>query len=149
MPVDLPDETEALRVEIGRARQLRVKRQSVPGEHYYDVRGVDRFFEGLAYAVRAGVPIGPEIRGHQFLPQGTGHSGYPASEVDQLLQRIKMLAADYDMVASVHEVPRVTPLQQTFWGVRTFWRSLPVAWIIFGAVGVVVIILLFVSKTGT
>ncbi|RMB60192.1 hypothetical protein [Tessaracoccus antarcticus] len=60
------------------------------------MRDVDRFFAGLAFAARGGVPVLPHIEEHRFTTVPKGHNGYGIEAVDRLVDRVRVLAKSAD-----------------------------------------------------
>ncbi|MEO7586600.1 MAG: hypothetical protein ABIS84_01080 [Arachnia sp.] len=63
------------------------------------MRDIDRFFDGLAFAARGGVPVLPQIEEHRFLVVAKGHNGYGIEAVDRLLARVRAVAEPADDAA--------------------------------------------------
>ena len=114
MAITYSPQVVGLLSEIERARYL------PPGRHRdtsYDVRDVDRFFEGLAFAARGGVPVLPQIEEHRFLVVAKGHNGYGIEAVDRLLARVRAVAEPADDAArTVAKVPHNLMRRRLFTG---------------------------------
>lgn len=121
--------------EINRARLLPL---APPRESGYETSGVDRFLATLVDSIHAGQSILPALGASRFAMARRGSKGYDVGEVDELLDRLELLAAGDDDASHLTTwgANGAVPSAIKKWGSQRALASL--------AVGVAVVVLFLV-----